>query len=220
MDLFFGDSAVWFTIPAFVGSFFFLLRLTLLLVGGHGDMDADMHGDFGGDVGGDVHGDFGGDVDGDLHGDLHTDTDSGHLDHTDSSSAFKILSVQSVAAFLMGFGWAGLGGFKGAGWSASTSTLFGLGVGIGMMWLLGKGLEAVYRLQSSGTVSIDSALGVEGSVYIAIPGERQGRGRIRLVVDSRERFYNAVTDGDAIESHSRVRVTEVNDDNTVTVSRA
>ena len=41
-----------------------------------------------------------------------------------------------------------------------------------------------------------------------------------MVVDNRERFYNAVTDGDAIESNSRVRVTEVNDDNTVTVSRA
>ncbi len=204
MDLFFGDSAVWFTIPAFIGSFFFLLRLTLLLVGGHGDMDADMHGDIGGDV----------------DGDLHWDTDSGDLDHTDSSSAFKLLSVQSVAAFMMGFGWAGLGGFKGAGWSASVSTIFGLGVGIGMMWILGKGLEAVYRLQSSGTVSINSALGVEGSVYIAIPASRQGRGRIRLVVDSRERFYNAVTDDDEIESHARVRVMEVNDDNTVTVSRA
>ncbi|UCD24986.1 MAG: hypothetical protein JSW51_03420 [Gemmatimonadota bacterium] len=212
MDLFFGDSAVWFTIPAFIGSFFFLLRLTLLLVGGHGDMDADVHGD--------LHADVGADVDGDLHGDFHADTDAGDLDHTDSSSAFKVLSVQSVAAFMMGFGWAGLGGFKGAGWSATVSTLFGLGVGVGMMWILGKGLEAVYRLQSSGTVSINSALGVEGSVYIEIPAQRQGRGRIRLVVDSRERFYNAVTDGDAIESHSRVRVTEVNDDNTVTVSRA
>jgi len=212
MDLFFGNSAVWFTIPAFIGSFFFLLRLTLLLVGGHGDMDADVHGD--------LHGDIGGDVGGDLHGDLHTDTDPGGLEHTDSSSAFKLLSVQSVAAFMMGFGWAGLGGFKGAGWSPSVSTIFAFGVGIGMMWILGKGLEAVYRLQSSGTVSINSALGVEGSVYVAIPASRQGRGRIRLVVDSRERFYNAVTDDAAIESHTRVRVMEVNDDNTVTVSRA
>jgi hypothetical protein len=212
MDLFFGDIAVWFTVPAFIGTFFFLLRLTLLLVGGHGDAGADIDGD--------LHVDVSGDVGGDLHGDLHTDTGAGDLDHTDSSSAFKVLSVQSVAAFMMGFGWAGLGGFKGAGWSASLSTIFGLGVGVGMMWILGKGLEAVYRLQSSGTVSINSAMGVEGSVYIAIPAHRQGRGRIRLVVDSRERFYNAVTDAEAIESHTRVRVMEVNDDNTVTVSRA
>ena len=88
-----------------------------------------------------------------------------------------------------------------------------------MVWLLGKLLEGVYRLQSSGTVSINSALGVEGSVYIAIPPHRSGRGRVRLVVDDRERFYNAVTDDDAIESHARIRIMEVNDDNTVTVTR-
>ncbi len=205
MDLFFGGNAVWFTVPAFLGSFFFILRLALMLVGGHGDMDTGIHGD--------VHVDLHGDVHGDVHG------DAGVGDHADSSSAFKVLSIQSVATFMMGFGWGGLGGFKGAGWSATTSTLFGLVVGVGMVWLLGKLLEGVYRLQSSGTVSINSALGVEGSVYIAVPPHRSGRGRVRLVVDDRERFYNAVTDDDAIESHARVRITEVNDDNTVTVTR-
>jgi hypothetical protein len=205
MDLFFGGSAAWFTVPAFLGSFFFILRLALMLVGGHGDLHADVDGD----VQFDLHGD--------VHGDIHADSDV--ADHPDSSSAFKVLSVQSIAAFMMGFGWGGLGGFKGAGWSAPTSTIFGLAVGVGMVWLLGKLLEGVYRLQSSGTVTIDSALGIEGSVYIAIPRARNGRGRVRLVVDDRERFYNAVTDGDAIESHARVRITEVNDDNTVTVTR-
>ncbi|UCG85680.1 MAG: NfeD family protein [Gemmatimonadota bacterium] len=205
MDLFFGGNAVWFTVPAFLGSFFFILRLALMLVGGHGDMHADVHGD--------VHVDFQGDLHGDVHGDSHLG------DHGDSSSAFKLLSIQSIAAFMMGFGWGGLGGFKGAGWSATTSTLFGLAVGVGMVWLLGKLLEGVYRLQSSGTMSINSALGVEGSVYITVPPHRSGRGRVRLVIDDRERFYNAVTDSDAIESHARVRITEVNDDNTVTVTR-
>jgi len=205
MDLFFGGNAVWFTVPAFLGTFFFILRLALLLVGGHGDMHADVHGD--------VHVDFQGDVHGDLHG------DSELADHADSSSAFKVLSIQSIATFMMGFGWGGLGGFQGAGWSATASTLFGLAVGVGMVWLLGKLLEGVYRLQSSGTVSINSALGVEGSVYIAIPPRRSGRGSVRLVVDDRERFYNAVTDDDSIESHTRVRITQVNDDNTVTVTK-
>ncbi len=198
MEIFFGGSAAWFTVPAFVGSFFFLVRMALMFVGGHGDMDADLHVD----------------VDGDFHIDDHVG------DHTDSSSAFQVLSVQSVAAFLMGFGWGGLGGLKGAGWDITSSTVFGLVVGAGMVWLLGKLLGVVYRFQSSGTMRIDAALGVEGSVYIAIPPHREGRGRVRLVVDNRERFYNAVTNDAAIESHARVRVTDINDDNTVTVMRA
>ncbi len=196
MDLFFAGPAAWFAIPAFIGSFFFLLRLVLMFVGGDGDMDADL----------------------DVDGDIHVDGDMG--DHTDSSTAFKVLSVQTIAAFLMGFGWGGLGGFRGAGWDVVSSTVFGIVAGAGMVWLLGKLLKIVYRFQSSGTIGIDAALGVEGSVYIAVPARRQGKGRVRLVIDNRERFYNAVTDHEAIESHAQVRVTEVNDDNTITVMRA
>lgn len=196
MDLFFGGFAAWFTVPAFIGSFFFLVRMALMFVGGHGDVDTDF----------------------DVHGDFHVDSHVG--DHTDSSSAFKILSIQAIAAFLMGFGWGGLGGLRGAGWDVTSSTVFGLVTGAGMVWLLGRLLGVVYRFQSSGTVRIDAALGVEGSVYIGIPPRREGRGSVRLVIDNRERFYNAVTDHESIESHARVRVTEINDDNTVTVIRA
>ena len=190
MDLFFGNNASWFSIPAFLGTFFFVLRLGLMFVGGDGDVDADF------------------DVDADL----------GDVD--DSSGAFKLLSVQSIAAFMMGFGWGGLGGLKGAGWDPSTSLLFGVALGAGMVWMLGKLLEVVYRLQSSGNVPIDAALGVEGSVYVAVPPRHEGRGRVRLLIGNRERFLNAVTDAEPIESNVRVRVTAINDDNTVTVSRA
>lgn len=193
MDLFFGNNAAWFSIPALLGSFFFLLRLGLMFVGGNGDMDADFDADFDADV---------------------------DLDDGDSSGAFKLLSVQSVAAFMMGFGWGGLGGLKGAGWDPTSSLVFGLVLGTGMVWVLGKLLEAVYRFQSSGTIPIGAAMDAEGSVYIAIPPHREGRGRVRLVISDRQRFYNAVTEGEGIKSKSRVRVTEVNDDNTLTVVSA
>ena len=88
------------------------------------------------------------------------------------------------------------------------------------MWLLGKMLQAVYRLQSSGNVSIHSTIDAEGSVYVAIPENGQGKGKIRLTLGDRERFYSAVTEGEALPSTERVRVVAVNDDNSVTVVRA
>lgn len=199
MDLFFGHGGAWFSVPAFLGTFFFLLRLGLMFVGGDGDVDADFDADFHGDI--DTHGDAS------VHG------------QGDSSSAFKVLSVQSVGAFMMGFGWGGLGGLKGAGWDPTSSLILGLVVGSGMVWVLGKLLETVYGFQSSGTVLIDWALDAEGSVYIAIPPHKEGRGRVRLVIGDRQRYYDAVTDDEGIESRSRVRVIAVNDDNTVTVTR-
>ena len=40
------------------------------------------------------------------------------------------------------------------------------------------------------------------------------------MIGDRQRYFNAVTDEDAIETKAHVRIVEVNDDNTVTVSKA
>lgn len=201
-DLFFGSPAAWFTVPAIVGTLFFSLRLALMFVGGADTgMDADVDLDF--------------DIDVDVDVDVDIDIDGG-----DSSAAFKVLSLQSIAAFMMGFGWGGLGALRGTGWSLTMSAAFGVAAGAGMLWLLGKMLEAIYRFQSSGNISITQALDREGTVYNGIPAHGQGKGRIRLVVDDRERFYKAITDGEALASRDRVRVLRINDDNSVTVEKA
>jgi hypothetical protein len=148
---------------------------------------------------------------------LHHDAGGFDLDHGDSSDAFKVLSLQSIAAFLMGFGWAGLFVVRGLGWSPLLGVPAGIAVGAGMMWLLGRLFRLVGRLQSSGTVDISAALDEEGTVYVTIPGRRHGRGTIRVVVGERQQYYTAVTDGEAIPTGARVRVLEVNDDHTLTV---
>src|SRR5690606_22138568 len=126
---FFDGPALWFTIPAFVGSAFFLLRMLLMLVGGV--MDVDLDGD--------------GDVD-------LTDVD---VEHGDSTEAFKSLSVQSMLAFAMGFGWAGLGALKGSGVeSIALVLLIAAAGGVAMVWLLTLLLKAMADLQSSGNISI------------------------------------------------------------------
>jgi hypothetical protein len=206
MDLLFGHGAAWFGVPAVLGTFFFLLRLGLMMVGGDGDVDTDIDADI--------------DVDVDVDVDADADFDADAHDGIDSTDAFEVLSFQTVATFLMGFGWAGLGSLKGAGWGAGASVLFGIAAGAGLVWLLAKLLKLVYGFQSSGTVSIRDALGTEGQVYLQIPGHRGGRGQVRLVIGDRQRYFNAVTDEDTIKTKSHVRIVEVNDDNTVTVSKA
>jgi membrane protein implicated in regulation of membrane protease activity len=190
-EFFFGGSAGLFTAAALIGTLFFLIRLGLMLTAGSDMSDVD-------------HG-----------GDLHVDAD-----HPDSTQAFKVLSIQTVSAFLMGFGWGGLGALRGAGWSITTSLTFGLAVGGGMVWLLGKLLELMTHLQSSGNIRTEQALDREGTVYASIPAVGHGRGQVRIVIDDRERFYYAVSDDDALDTSTRVRVVRVNDDNSVTVSRA
>ncbi len=191
LDQLFSGYAAWFAVPAIVGTAVFLIRLVLMLVGGAaGDLD------------------------------FSVDHGAADLHHGDPGDALKILSIQSLFAFAMGFGWVGLGGLKGGGWGFTPSLLAGVAGGVGMVWLLGLLLKGVHDLQSSGNVAIDAAMGREGDVYATIPAGGQGRGQVRVTLAQRQRIYNAVTEGEELPSNTRVRVTKVNQDNTLTVARA
>ncbi len=155
-----------------------------------------------------------------VGGDLVGDHGGSDLHHGDPGDAFKLLSIQSIAAFLMGFGWGGLGGFRGADWSFAASTLLAIGCGVGMIWLLGMLLRSIFSLQASGNVDIEDAIGAEADVYVSVPANHSGRGQVQVVINNRQRMYNAVTEGEALATHSRVRIVRINEDNTVTVAPA
>jgi hypothetical protein len=76
----------------------------------------------------------------------------------------------------------------------------------------------MYDLQSSGNVRLDDAVGIEGQVYANVPAGGEGRGQVRVVMGDRARIYNAVSDGGAIKTGSRIRVVRVNEDRTLTVT--
>jgi hypothetical protein len=186
-DSLFAQSALLFTIPALVGTVVFLLKLGLMTIGGT-----------------------------DIDFDTDVDLDLGDVD-TDSTDAFTLLSIQSIAAFLMGFGWGGLCGLLGLDWPLSWSLLLGLGVGVGIVWLLMLMLKGIYDLQNSGNIDIRQTIGSEGTVYVNVPARDAGRGRVRVIVSKRARIYDAVSEGDEIQSSTRVKVTGVNDDNSLNV---
>jgi hypothetical protein len=187
LDLFFAGGAGLFTVLAVIGTSVFLLRLVMLFVGHH-------------------------------MGDMHVDSgDMGDAHHGDSSDAFKALSLQSLAAFSMGFGWGGLGALKGSKMAMAPSLLVAIVAGVGMVWLLALLLKGIADLHASGTIPITKTIGTEGDVYANIPPSKSGQGQVRITVDSRQRIYNADTKGEALPTNTRIRVVAVNDDNSLTV---
>lgn len=185
-DLLFAEQAPLFAVPAVIGTAFFVIRIALLLLAGHGDLHADSGSDF-------------------------------DLDHGDSEGAFTVLSIQAISAFLMGFGWAGLGAYRGWGLPVFLSLPVALAGGGAMMWLLARMFRFIMGMQVSGTVNVAWALEEHGTVYSLIPAARSGRGQVRVVLSERLRYLQAVTDGDAIATGTQVRITEINEDNSVTV---
>ena len=183
----FTNGASWFSGIAIVATFFFMITVLLLFMGGGESVDggADMGGEFDGS----------------------------------SDSAFKVLSLQSVVAFAMGWGWGSIGAYRGFEWSWNASAGFGILTGAAMIWLLWLGFKAMHDLTGSGNIAIEETLGAEGQVTIDIPAEGKTTGRIRLVVGDRQRQYRATTKGEAIPSRARIRVVATHPDGVVEVDR-
>ena len=65
-------------------------------------------------------------------------------------------------------------------------------------------------MQEAGNINVfKSAVGCEGKVYLAIPGERSGSGKVQITINDAVREYEAVTDGPALATGTSVRVVEV-----------
>lgn len=198
-----------FAIPAIAGSFFFLLRFIMMIAGAGIDGDAGGHDMGGHDLGGhDVGVGAGADA-----------GEGGSHHHDDSTDSFKVLSIQSIAGFIMGFGWGGLGAYRGLNWDVEMSLLAAVAGGALIVWILAMIFKSIGLLYASGNISIQDAVGCTGSVYVGVPARNEGKGKVRLVVNNRARIFNAVSSGEELPRNTRVKVVMVNRDNTVTIAR-
>lgn len=221
-----------FLICAVVGGTVLLCQLVLTLVGlaGHA-MDFDASGDFHGDVGTDFHADTAGfhgvdaaGHDGDAtaihHDAAGADTQQGHANgHVSSSWLFAMISFRTVVAALTFFGLAGLAA-QSAGVSRPTVLLIALAAGMGAMYGVYWMMQTLARLRAEGTVRIDRAIGREATVYLTIPGQHSGAGKIHINLQNRTMEYRAITSGDPLPTGAKVVVVNVVASDTLEVQPA
>ena len=192
-----------YAVCSLVGAGIFLLRIVLMLIGiGGADLDVDVHVDLDGLDGAHIPD---GDVDVDAHGALDAD--------------LHLLSVQGISAFIMMFGLTGWGMTHGNVAGAVIILVLSLVMGLFTMFLVGKLFQMAMRLQSSGTVTLQSAGGQEGTVYLTIkPG---GTGKVQVRVGQALQVVDAVSeDAEAeIKTGERVMVQYTTDGRTLVVKK-
>lgn len=135
-------------------------------------------------------------VGGDVDADIDTDLDGGSL------------SVKGILAFLTFFGF-GAWIMLRADFPLWLSALVGLGVGYAMMSVLAYLLTRLLGFDADGGRRAEALLGQEGEVYLAVPGEHAGAGRLQVRQGSRLVEVQAVTAGEPLASGARARVVEV-----------
>ena len=143
---------------------------------------------------------------------LDADHDVGH-DHGagigDSiGHGLDLFSARSIPAAVAFFGVAGAAAAR-AGWraalAAGAAVVAGLAAMVVVAWLLGQ----LLRLEDDGTVRVEGALGAPATVYLAIPGEKAGTGKVTLTLQGRTVEYQAVTSGAPLPTGAPVVVVDV-----------
>lgn len=194
--------------------------LSLVGIGGHTfdvdvphDISHGFGGDFHGDMGGGLHGDMVGHHPGDLPG--HHDAQAGHHD---SMWLFKVLSFRAIVAALAFFGLSGLAA-QSADASTSTTLLVALTGGAAAVAAVYWMMRGLQELRADGTVHIQRAPGRHGTVYLTIPGENSGSGKIQINLQNRTVEYSAVTSGPPLATGTKVVVVRVVNPMTLEVCR-
>lgn len=141
---------------------------------------------------------FGGDADADIDMDASLDSveDAGGL------------SARTLAAFFLFFGLAGMAAL-GAGFGPWASGGCAFAAGSLAFWIVGLIMLQFQRFQSSGTVNIQNTVGQEARVYLKIPGQKQGEGKVTVAVQGRTVEYRAITAGPELASGEYCRIVGV-----------
>lgn len=131
----------------------------------------------------------------------HADAGEAHVGDTGMS----LLSVRSVAAFLAGFGIVGWMGTD-AGWSPAATLVGAIVTGFVMLLLTAWIFATLWKLQARGNLDPSTAVGKTASVYLKVPAENRGKGKITLSLQGRSAEFAAFTTGPEILSGREVRI--------------
>lgn len=155
---------------------------------------------------------IGGD-DASFDSDLDSGSDVADLSNDEGVSAtagLRILSLRSALAFLAIGGWMTytMSYLMDWYWALLLGLAVGVAAAVGVAFLL----KSVMKLQSDGNIDLEKALGKIGDVYLTVPANRNGTGKVNVTVQDSLIEREAVTDLDQpIKTGQKVKVIGVVD---------
>ncbi len=145
------------------------------------------------------------------------DVDGTDIDIDAGADTFSLLSLLSVLAFLMGFGWMGL--VSRVSWSLGPvlSALLATGFGTGLLFGTAFMMNGLRRMTHIPRYSARSALGRTVKVYLTIPPKGQGQGQVEVTVSGRRKVMAAVSASDQIPAFAAARIVDLRKDDVFVV---
>lgn len=139
------------------------------------------------------------------------DTGSGDFELDEAgiggSEFFEYLSLKSCIAFLTFFGLTGLT-LQSMKWNPflGAHVIASLGAGLVALYIVGFIMQALRRLHSQGNLDLRNAVGEVATVYLRVPPQNGGTGKVTVQIQNRTVEATAITYGEELSTGSKVHV--------------
>lgn len=145
---------------------------------------------------------------------LHADFD-GDLDGGDTP--FQLFSFRNLINFLLGFSWTGISFFN-----TISNPIFlisiALVVGCLFVFLFFIIIKQVQKLEEDNTFKLQNTLDKSAEVYLTIPENKTGKGKIMISINGAFHELEAMTEHpEKIKSGSAVKVVKIENNNIIIV---
>ncbi len=138
---------------------------------------------------------------------LGLDHDAPHdgFGHGPASEGLQLFSLRALSAGVAFFGVGGLAGLR-LGWPGFLAVGAGLAAGAAAAVGVSVVMRGMQKLEGDQTFRLATAVGQSGEVYLGIPGQRSGVGKIHITLQERLVELEAVTPEDELPTGTRVLV--------------
>ncbi len=147
------------------------------------------------------------------------DSSGGDVVNPADAGAMHLFTFQGIITFLCVFAWAGILTYMGCG-LIPVALIVGFILGAAAMYGVAKLIQLLSRLAESGNIVAKKYLGETGTVYIPIPANGNGTGKVNIALGERYVEFDAITEEPVdLKSGEAVRVTDVRSETTLVVEK-
>ncbi|MGE0568348.1 MAG: NfeD family protein [Bacteroidia bacterium] len=146
---------------------------------------------------------------------LEADFDS-NLDGGDAP--FQLFSLRNLINFLLGFSWTGISLYNSV---SNHTVLIGIAfiIGCAFVFLFFIIIKQLQKLSEDNSFNIQNTLGKTADVYLKIPANKSGKGKVLISIKGATHELMAMTEGEELPSNAVVKVAKIENNEIVIVEK-
>lgn len=143
----------------------------------------------------------GADADDGISADFDGDLNDGH-------APFQIFSLRNLINFMLGFSWSGISFYQSFN-NKGLLIAFALVIGCAFVMVFFLIIRQVQKLSENNSFSISETIGKTAEVYLTIPAQKEGKGKVLVSVKGSIHELDAISEHDSIRTGSVVLIERV-----------